>query len=91
VKEVVVTTGSYGSLIFAEGNYYEIEAYPPKELIDPTGCGDTYSTGYLYCRVQGLGYEESGRFAAAMSTIKLETSGPFNKNEDAIREIMNAH
>src|SRR5574344_555446 len=59
-KEVVVTTGSYGSLIYADGNYYEIEAYPPKELIDPTGCGDTYSTGYLYCRVQGLGYEESG-------------------------------
>lgn len=88
VKEVVVTTGSYGSLILAGGKYYEIEAYPPKELVDPTGCGDTYSTGYLYCRVQGLGYEESGRFAAAMSTIKLETSGPFNKDEDAIRKIM---
>lgn len=91
VKEVVVTTGSYGSLIYADGNYYEIEAYPPKELIDPTGCGDTYSTGYLYCRVQGLGYEESGKFAAAMSTIKLETSGPFDKDEEAIRSIIKRH
>lgn len=91
VNEVVVTTGSYGSLIFAEGNFYEIEAYPPTQLVDPTGCGDTYSTGYLYCRAQGLGYEESGKFAAAMSTIKLETYGPFNKDEKAIREIINAH
>ena len=89
VKEVLITFGSYGSLIYAEGQFYEIPAYEPREVVDATGCGDTYSTGYLYCRSQGIGYEESGKFAAAMCTKKLEHSGPFEGNIEAVREIYN--
>ena len=87
VKEVVMTFGSYGSLIYAEGQFYEIPAYEPREVVDATGCGDTYSTGYLYCRSQGIGYEESGKFAAAMCTKKLEHSGPFDGTLEEILEI----
>jgi sugar/nucleoside kinase (ribokinase family) len=88
VKEVLITFGNYGSLIYAEGHFYEIPAYEPREVVDATGCGDTYSTGYLYCRSQGMGYEESGKFAAAMCTLKLEHSGPFEGNIEAVRELM---
>ena len=28
--------------------------YEPKEIVDATGCGDTYSAGYLWCRAQGM-------------------------------------
>lgn len=77
VKEVCVTLGSEGSIILAEGKFYDIPAYEPKEIVDATGCGDTYSAGYLWCRAQGMGFEESGKFAAAMCTLKLEHSGPF--------------
>ena len=52
-----------------------------RAVVDATGCGDTYSTGYLYKRASGEGIYESGQFAAAMSTLKLEHSGPFNKTE----------
>lgn len=88
VKEVCVTLGDYGSVIYADGHFYEIKAYPPKQLVDPTGCGDTYSTGYLYCRAKGIGVDEAGRFAAAMSTLKLEASGPFSGTETDIRQLM---
>lgn len=88
VKEVLITFGSYGSLIYAEGQFYEIPAYEPREVVDATGCGDTYSTGYLYCRSQGIGYEESGKFAAAMCTKKLEHSGPFEGDIEAVRKLM---
>ncbi len=90
VREVVVTLGSYGSLIYAEGNFYEIPAYPPHETIDATGCGDTYSAGYLYCRAQGRPYDECGRFAAAMCTLKLEHNGPFEGTIDDINTIIKA-
>lgn len=86
VREVVITLGSYGSLIYAEGKFYEIPAYPPRETIDATGCGDTYSAGYLYCRAQGRPYDECGRFAAAMCTLKLEHNGPF---DGTINDILN--
>ena len=91
VKEVLLTLGSMGSLIYAEGKFHEIPAYPPHEVIDATGCGDTYSMGYLYMRNKGASYEEAGRFAAAASTIKLEKSGPFNGTEEDIWQIIRSH
>ena len=88
VKEVIITLGSYGSLIYSEGRFYEVPAYKPEMLVDATGCGDTYSTGYLWMRLQGASCEEAGRFAAAMCTLKLEHSGPFDKTLADIRRIM---
>lgn len=88
VKEVLLTLGSYGSLIYAEGVFYRIPAYPPKEIVDATGCGDTYATGYLYMRDKGASYEEAGCFAAAMSTIKLEQAGPFSGTEEQVWDII---
>ena len=76
VKEVLLTLGSEGSLIYAEEKLYRIPAYPPKEVVDATGCGDTYMLGYLYMRNKGASYPEAGAFAPALSTIKLEKSGP---------------
>lgn len=89
VKEVLLTLGSLGSLIYAEGRFYRIPAYPPKEVADATGCGDTYVLGYLYMRNKGFSYEEAGCFAAAMSTIKLEKSGPFSGSEEDVWHILN--
>lgn len=89
VKEVIITLGSYGAVIYADRKFYEIDAYKPRKIVDATGCGDTFSTGYLYCRAQGMGYEESGKFAAAMCTLKLEHSGPFDKSIEDIQNIIN--
>lgn len=88
VKEVLVTLGSEGSLILAEGRFYDIPAYKPCEIVDATGCGDTYSAGYLWCRAQGMGYAESGRFAAAMCTLKLEHTGPFDRTISDVQRVM---
>ena len=88
VKEVCVTLGSEGRIILADGKFYDIPAYEPKEIVDATGCGDTYSAGYLWCRAQGMGFEESGKFAAAMCTLKLEHSGPFDRDIDDVRRVM---
>lgn len=88
VKEVLITLGSLGSVIYAEGRFHKIPAYPPKDIVDATGCGDTYATGYLYMRNKGVSYEKAGCFAAAMSTLKLEASGPFSKTEEDVWDII---
>lgn len=88
VKEVLLTLGSLGSIIYAEGTFYKIPAYPAKNVVDATGCGDTYSMGYLYMRNKGASYEEAGCFAAALSTIKLEKSGPFAGTEEQVWDII---
>lgn len=91
VKEVLVTLGSMGSLIFNGTYFYRIPAYKPTQVVDATGCGDTYTIGYLYQRVSGASIEAAGQFAAAMSTLKIEKSGPFSGcKEDVIRCIQTA-
>lgn len=88
VKEVLLTLGDRGSLIYAYGQFYDIPAYPAMKIVDATGCGDTYMVGYLYMRNKGASYEEAGRFAAAMCTIKLQSHGPFSSTEEAVRQVM---
>lgn len=88
VKEVLLTLGDKGSLIYAEGEFHKIPALPPKYLVDATGCGDTYMAGYLYMRDKGASYKEAGTFAAAMCTIKLADKGPFSATESDIRAIL---
>ena len=90
VREALVTLGSAGSLILSEGHFYDIPAYKPRRMVDATGCGDTYMAGYLWCRCRGMGIEESGRFAAAMCTLKLEHSGPFDRTADDVLKVIQA-
>lgn len=87
-REVLMTLGSYGSVIYADGQMHRIPAYSPKQLVDATGCGDTYATGYLYMRSRGAGYDEAGRFAAAMATLCLERTGAFNGTESDVEAVL---
>ncbi|MFI5138508.1 MAG: PfkB family carbohydrate kinase [Sphingobacteriales bacterium] len=84
VKEVVITNGSKGSLIYSGDVFYTIPAYPPPVIADATGCGDTYMAGYLYRRIKGYGIQESGGFAAAMAGLKTASPGPFTGTEEDV-------
>ena len=52
MKEVLLTLGDKGSLIYAKGQFHEIPAYSALQIVDATGCGDTYMVGYLYMRTK---------------------------------------
>lgn len=88
VKEVIITLGSKGSIIYAEGNFYEVPAVAPTAIVDATGCGDTYMAGYLYQRFQKANYYHAGLYGAAMASIKIAASGPFNGTEAAIHSLL---
>jgi len=84
VREAVITDGSLGSAIYAEGIFYKIPAYPPDHTVDATGCGDTYMAGYLYQRAKGVAIQQAGEFAAAMASLKMESPGPFTGTEQEV-------
>ena len=88
VREVLLTLGSFGSIIYADGKFYDIPAFEPLKVVDATGCGDTYVMGYVFQRCQGASISEAAHFAAAVSTLKLEHTGPFSGTlEEAIARI----
>jgi sugar/nucleoside kinase (ribokinase family) len=89
VKEVVITLGSMGSVIYDGQSFHTIPAYiPTTSVVDATGCGDTYMAGYLYKRVKGASIQEAGEFAAAMATLKIEGSGPFTGTSEDVRALL---
>lgn len=89
VKEVVITLGSMGSVIYSGQTYHTIPAYiPTTSVVDATGCGDTYMAGYLYQRIKGASIQQAGEFAAAMATLKIEGSGPFTGAEDDVLALL---
>lgn len=86
-KEVLLTFGDHGSLIYTDGEFYNVPVFPTPLVVDATGCGDTYMTGYLYRRAQGASPLQSGEFAAAMCTLKLGYSGPFHNTVAEIERV----
>jgi len=88
VKEVIITLGSNGSIVYKGGAFYEIPAFTPNAVIDATGCGDTYMAGYLWKKIKGASVEESGEFGAAMATLKIQSSGPFLGNVESVEEVL---
>lgn len=88
-KEIVITLGSLGSVIYHQQQFYNIPAYTPTVTTDATGCGDTYMAGYLYCRAKRISPEQAGKFAAAMATLKIEKQGAFSGTEKEILTIVN--
>jgi sugar/nucleoside kinase (ribokinase family) len=81
-KEVIITSGGRGSIIFRNNVVYRIPAFRPRRLVNPTGCGDTYMAGYLYHRFQHpCDFDKIGRFAAKIATLNLEILGPVGKEK----------
>ena len=50
VPEIVVTFGSEGSLVFADGKLERVPAQPVGSEVDPTGAGDMFSAAYMAAR-----------------------------------------
>ena len=73
-KEIVITHSS--EVIVYDGNKIHRAPFNPKNLSGRTGRGDTCFGSYTSWRLR-YGIEESVRFAAALTSIKMEKRGPF--------------
>ncbi len=74
-KEVVITHPD-GVMVYVEGMIYEAP-FSAKSFVGRTGRGDTCIANYLACRLTSSP-AESCKFAAAVTSLKLEKEGPFD-------------
>jgi sugar/nucleoside kinase (ribokinase family) len=66
VPEVVVTLGSEGSLVLADGKLERVPARAVSGEIDPTGAGDAFAVVYLASRSTGHAPAAAARRATAL-------------------------
>lgn len=72
----VVTLGSRGSEIWANGEHHVIPVAEPRMFGDPTGGGDAYRAGLVAGLLIGADLPVAGRMAALTSTHAIEYHGP---------------
>jgi len=78
----VVLTHSKGVLVCTEGRT-TFAPFTSRNLSGRTGRGDTCFSTYCYWR-KDHGPEEACRFAAALTSLKMEKPGPFSGSAEAV-------
>ena len=78
VEALVITLGAEGSMIYTGGQTLKIPCAKPKNVVDPTGCGDAYRAGLIHGLLHDLDWERVGRTASLMGALKIEMRGPQN-------------
>ena len=71
-----ITRSEKGSVIVTEGETVLVEAAPLVQLVDTTGAGDLYASGFLYGFTRGLGLAESGRIGSIAAAEVIGHVGP---------------
>jgi adenosine kinase len=78
VKAYIVTHGAEGSVIHAGGATHAIPAAKPREVVDPTGCGDAYRAGLIHGILGGCDWPTTGRIASLAGALKIARPGTQN-------------
>lgn len=80
VDEMVITDGSHGSRILSDEEI-KIDAVDCVNVVDTTGCGDTYMAAYVSQKLLSKSSEIAGNFASRIASEKIGNFGPYNFNE----------
>jgi adenosine kinase len=78
VEAFIVTRGGAGSTVYTAGDKLDIPAVKPRQIVDPTGCGDAYRAGLLFGITEGMSWEDTGRLASLIGSIKIADRGTQN-------------
>ena len=79
IDEIIITNGSKGSRVLADKEY-QIQAVKCDNIIDSTGCGDTYMAAYISKKLTTNSILKSANFASKIASDKLGFFGPFKSD-----------
>jgi len=84
----IVLTHKDGVLIHASGEYYPLQFYPAR-LNGRSGRGDTCIGTYVGMRLTKAP-REAGIWAAALTSLKMEKQGPFDRTRADVEELIHS-
>jgi adenosine kinase len=82
---IIVTCGKRGANIYFGQESHTIPAFPPAQIVDPTGVGDAFRGGFLTGLDHGLDLVTCGQMGSLAAAYCLEQAGPqghaYNRSE----------
>lgn len=77
VRTRITTYGADGIRIESqEAATIEVPVVPARQIVDPTGVGDGFRSGFLAATAWGLSPERAAQVGATLATLVLEADGP---------------
>ena len=75
VKNVILKIGKRGCLVKNEKERFIVPAYPKARVVDTTGAGDNFASGFLSFILEGKSLKEAARFANCTASLAIEAIG----------------
>jgi len=72
---IITTLGEHGSCIYTQDTEINIPAIKPKQVVDPTGAGDSYRAGLIKGLIHGKNIEESAKMGSVCASFAIECYG----------------
>ncbi|QXL83375.1 carbohydrate kinase family protein [Comamonas sp. NLF-1-9] len=82
VRGLFVTLGAQGCEVWEQGQSQTLAAAKPREVRDPTGCGDAWRGALLYGLERGWSLERCAQLGNRMGALKVAHDGPQNYTLD---------
>jgi len=86
VRGLVVTLGAAGCEVWEAGSKTLVPSAPPKQVVDPTGCGDAWRGALLFGLEQGWPLARCATLGNRMGALKVASRGPQNYQLDFVPE-----
>jgi sugar/nucleoside kinase (ribokinase family) len=74
-KVAALTRSEHGSVVVANDDSCAVPAHPVAHLVDTTGAGDLYASGFLYAYTQGLDFDVCARVGSAAASEVISHLG----------------
>ena len=75
-KLAIITLGERGSIVARKGERVSVSAIEINELVDTTGAGDLYASGFLYGYTNGHTLESCARLGSLAAGLVIQQIGP---------------
>lgn len=75
-KTVIITAGSMGSIATNGRETYRLAEYEAQKIVDYSGAGDAFGSGFLAATLDGYNFKDSLIAAAANATSVISYIGP---------------
>ncbi len=80
-----ITRGEEGSIVVTRDKTIEVNAHPISELVDTTGAGDLYASGFLFGLTSNRSLEDCARLGGLAASEVIQHIGP--RPQTSLKEL----
>lgn len=87
LKAVIIKKGEHGSLLFTDSEHFNCPGYPLENVVDPTGCGDTFGGGFIGYYSKTGNIRKAMVYGSIIASFNAEGFGLDNLRKITINDI----